>query len=59
MDGFFTFICLIVIFGFGFALGFPGNQTIIDSFEKAPVCIEQKVGTETIKNCYTLQKVTK
>lgn len=33
------------------------GQDVIDHFEKAPVCVEQKVGKDLIKKCYKLEEV--
>jgi hypothetical protein len=52
-------ILLFVIFFCGLIIGISSDQDIIDRFEKSPICIEQKVGTEVVRNCYTLTKVTK
>jgi hypothetical protein len=53
--------CLGLIVGVAAGIVFSVDipQDTINRFEKSPICIEQKVGIEVVRNCYTLTKVTK
>jgi len=60
LDDFIELSLLLLFLVGGFALGVLlthlSDQDLIEKFEE-PICVEVKVGTETVKRCYILKRV--
>lgn len=59
-DDVLAFGSVLLIFFAGFTIGTippEKGQATLNHFEKAPVCVEQKVGLDTIEKCYKLVEV--